>query len=60
MGGVGDSEELIYFHLLMHYKLYPLLDACFRSALNESFNDSLTERILLQLRTSIAQANLDL
>jgi hypothetical protein len=59
-GGVGDSEELIYFHLLMHYKLYPLLDACFRSALNESFNDRSTEPILLQLRTSISQANLDL
>lgn len=60
MGGIGDSEELMYFHLFMHYKLYPLLNVCFRSALSESFNDRLTERILLQLRTSITQANLDL
>lgn len=60
LAGISDSEELIYFHLFLHSKLYPLLDHCFTQALASSFDDRLTGHLQGYLQKSIAEANLDL
>jgi len=60
LGGIGDSEELIYFHLFLHSKLFPLLDRYFTLALSYSFDDRSIDNLLDSLRKSIAEAKLDL
>ena len=60
IAGLGDIEEMLYFHLFMHRSLYPLLENCFTQAHSQSFSTNVTGPLLSQLKAGIQSAKLDL